>query len=106
MIPTSLLRRVISQSPDVSLSPAIESLKLGCHPASESFLAVQRPPQVLCHNMPTTLVSNGKAGFSENNPDGVTILQWFTGFDAALGFHLFLAPRDYSRELHSRQAVA
>jgi len=56
--------------------------------------------------MPTTLVSNGKAGVSENNPDGVTILQWFTGFDAALGFRLFLAPRDYSKELHSRQAVA
>jgi hypothetical protein len=56
--------------------------------------------------MPGALRSNGKTGFSENNTGGVTILQWFTGFDAALGFRLFLAPRDYSKELHGRQAVA
>jgi hypothetical protein len=56
--------------------------------------------------MPTPLRSNGKTGFSENNPDGVTILQWFTGFDAALGFRLILAPCDYSKKLHSRRAVA
>jgi hypothetical protein len=30
----------------------------------------------------------------------VTILQWFKRFDAALGFRLFLALNDYSKDPH------
>jgi hypothetical protein len=56
--------------------------------------------------MRTQSRSNGKAGFSENNSGGVTILQWFKRFDATLGFRVFLALNDYSKDLHSRQALA
>jgi hypothetical protein len=56
--------------------------------------------------MPTPKRSNGKAGFSQNNSGGVTILQWFKRFDAALGFRLLLAPNDYSEELPRAQAIA
>jgi hypothetical protein len=86
MIPTSLLRRVISQSPDLSLSPAIEFQRQDATPCPNRLLAVQRPPFILRHNMRTQSRSNGKAGLSENNSGGVTILQWLKRFGATLGF--------------------
>jgi hypothetical protein len=35
----------------------------------------------------------------------VTILQWFTRFDAALGFRLLLALTDYSKDPHRRRQL-
>jgi hypothetical protein len=56
--------------------------------------------------MPPDSRSNEKARISKNSWGGVTILQWFKRFDAALGFCALWALYDYSRRLLMRQANA